>query len=362
MLFACLIFSGGVLASDWEEDSRPKAYTQQGQDTVILDEQGESAPAKQGHGVPLLRGNATAVRTHVPVPPSSSALAANHAAAWAASQKLESEARAFLQQAAVNANVPPAVFKAFVDKQYPGFLLSAENNPDSLILVRGQWDDSNKPLHSLGLKYDAIKTRELSQFNLDKAKVLIIDCAGEIPRAAVQHVRNFVMRGGYLLTTDWSLQNVVEQAFPGFIQWNRDNTEGVITDAFIMDPDNALLKGVSGRRFTWKLDRMSQCVRVLKPDKVHMIARSSHLAMQDPQLRVLPDPLQAGALAVEFGFGRGKVLHLVGHFDNCSNSFRTQLLPDPAPEIGISLRQALATNFIMEALKVHPVEVQPAAN
>lgn len=359
-LFVMILLAGlPVLASDWEEDSRPaKSYTPgQQHDTVILDEpqknSGEADPpeTRAGHGGTVLQGNATAIRTRVPVPPTSSAMAANRAAMWAEAQRLESEARRFLQGAAVNANVPPALFKAFVDKQYPGFLLSAENDPHALVLVRGQWDDSNKPLHSLGLKFDAIKPKELPDFHFDKCKVMIVDCAGVIPRAAVQPLRNFVMKGGYLLTTDWSLQNVIEQAFPGYVQWNRDNTEGVITDAFIMDPAVTLMNGVSGRNFTWKLDRMSQCVRILRPDKVHLIARSAHLAQHDPQLRVLPDPLQAGALAFGFSFGRGKVLHLVGHFDNCSNSFRTQLLPDPAPGIGISLRQALATNFIIEALK-----------
>jgi len=108
--------------------------------------------------------------------------------------------------------------------------------------------------------------------------------------------------------------------------------------------------GLSGRRFTWKLDQMSECVRIINPERVHLIARSSRLAMQDPQLRVLSDPILAGGLALEFSFGRGKVLHLVGHFDNCSNSSHPLLLPDPAPVAGISLRQALATNFVLEAL------------
>jgi len=57
-----------------------------------------------------------------------------------------------------------------------------------------------------------------------------------------------------------------------------------------------------------------------------------------------------GALAVNFTFGRGQVLHLVGHFDNNAGFAFTNTLPQPATGIGISLRQALATNFLVDAL------------
>ena len=100
-------------------------------------------------------------------------------------------------------------------------------------------------------------------------------------------------------------------------------------------------------------------ITVTLANKVSILARSSLLAARDPQLRVI-DPLQAGALAVEFSFGRGKVLHLVGHFDNCANSFKPNLLPDPAPDIGISLRQAITANFLAEALGSKSEAAEPS--
>jgi len=62
------------------------------------------------------------------------------------------------------------------------------------------------------------------------------------------------------------------------------------------------------------------------------------------------DPDRRGILAVTFTFGRGHVLHLVGHFDNNATLAFGNMLPDPAPEIGISLRQALAANFLVAGL------------
>ncbi len=59
-----------------------------------------------------------------------------------------------------------------------------------------------------------------------------------------------------------------------------------------------------------------------------------------------------GIMAVTFPFGRGQVLHMVGHFDNAPDKFRFgDTLPDPAPVIGISLRQALAANFVVAGLE-----------
>lgn len=336
-------------ASDWEEETRPAPITDHGKDTIILDDP-EPGQQKQGSGGTVLHGSATAVHSKPSRPPSYSALAAENAARYAELQRLDAQAGEFLQQAKINVVTPPSVFRSFVEKNHPDFLLSAKNRENALVLVKGQWDDSNKPLRSLGIKYSSTKARLLDELNLDNCKALIIDCAGEVPRNALQKIRNFVASGGYLLTTDWALQNVVERAFPGYIQWNGDNTEGVITDAYILEPEPSLMKGLEGRIFTWKLDRMSQCVRINSPSRVHIIARSSKLARLDPQFRALSDPVTAGALAIEFSFGRGKVLHLVGHFDNCSNSFRPLLLPDPAAGAGISLRQALACNFILEGL------------
>lgn len=359
-------------ASDWEEETpavrKPTAVQaplaepvpyQQVPRAPRSEETAEPPSAENNAGGPsVLHGSATAVDVRRPTYAS---MSAQNAARAAAIERIDEGAHLFLQQATVNVPAPPPVFKAFLDQNYPQFALSTDaKEPANIVVVKGQWDDSTKPLHSFGFKYQTVKAKDLGAFPFDKCKLMIIDCSGEVPRETIQKIRDFVGYGGYLITTDWSLQNVLERAFPGFVKWNGDNTDGVITDAYIIDQDSPLLKGVEGRRFTWKLDKLSQCVRVLSQDRVHIIARSSKLARQDPQFRALPDPVLAGPVALEFTFGRGKVLHLVGHFDNCSNTFRPYLLPDPVPNVGISLRQVLASNFIMQALS-KPATGKPEA-
>jgi hypothetical protein len=363
LAFACILSltrSGGIAAfsSDWEEDKKPQDF-QVPRDTVILEGSSTAKPettSTSESGGTMLKGSATAIRTK-PTMQSSSAQAAARTAHLMEVARIDQDANRFLQQAQVNVVTPPGVFRSWLETTHPS--LSAKFTPDELLVVRGQWDDSTKPLHSFGLRCRPIKTKELRDLDLEKCKLMIIDCAGVVPKESLQKVRDFVAKGGYLVSTDWTLQNVLERAFPNFIQWNRDNTDGSITDAFVLDPQNRLLAGIPGRRFTWKLDRLSQCLRIMNPNKVSILARSSLLAARDPQLRVI-DPLQAGALAVEFSFGRGKVLHLVGHFDNCANSFKPNLLPDPAPDIGISLRQAITANFLAEALGSKSEAAEPS--
>lgn len=303
----------------------------------------------------FLQGGASKIRTieeePAPPPPTISVLQAAAVQKERQLARIDGGVEAFMGSAQVNVQTPPAVFKAWIDKTHPQFALSAEKNqPGRVLNVKGQWDDSSKPMRSLGIKHLSIREKDLRTISFDGVRVIIINCAGEIPRDALQRLRDFVGRGGYLITTDWALENTTAKAFPGFICWSGEKTGNVITDAYVLDPDPVLFNGVPVRRATWKLDRGSQQIKVLNPQRVRVLARSSKLGSIDVNALAYPDRSYAGALATLFTFGRGKVLHIISHYDNNADSFRANTLPDPVPEIGISLRQALLTNFIVEAL------------
>jgi hypothetical protein len=108
-------------------------------------------------------------------------------------------------------------------------------------------------------------------------------------------------------------------------------------DAEAVNPDPILFQYAVDRA-DWRMDEECHLLSVQRPDAVRVLVRSNGLRREDG----------AGVLAVSFGFGRGYVLHMVGHFDNNPTAFRFRdSLPDPAPVIGISLRQALAANFVV---------------
>ncbi|HNA74241.1 MAG TPA: hypothetical protein PKW73_12930, partial [Candidatus Obscuribacter sp.] len=93
----------------------------------------------------------------------------------------------------------------------------------------------------------------------------------------------------------------------------------------------------------WKMDQEAHLIKVLDRSRVRVLVSSPSLSLEDPD--------KEGVLACIFPFGKGYVLHMVGHFDNNARIAVGNFLPDSATDIGISLRQALAANFVAAALK-----------
>lgn len=243
---------------------------------------------------------------------------------------------------AKEAIVEAKTFKAWLEKNHPQLQGGLKAQREQIIEVKGKWDDSGHILRTFGLGCTKVAPDYLSKYDLSKSRILIVDCAGNVPADGLAAIRKFVHEGGYLLTTDWALEGCLQKAIPGYIEWNGDNTsETRVVDARMISDDPQLTLGTVPNAH-WKLDRKSQLMRIIKTDKVHILAQSVQLRTDDSSGR--------GDLAATFQYGKGRVLHMVGHFDYNSGRAFANLLPDPAPTIGISLRQAIATNFIAEAL------------
>jgi len=242
-------------------------------------------------------------------------------------------------------SVPPSTFRLWLEKSHPQFALSTTTmSREHVLEVRGKWDDSARTVRALGIPHTVIRPGRLPDHPLDQVQIMVINCAGDVPYQSLQQIRDFVARGGFLISTDWTLDGVIRRAFPGYVEWNGGKTDVGVVDGTVVAQDPDLTRSLP-RRASWKLDDGSQTVRVINKQRVHVLVQSAMLA------RSGDDPDALGILAFWFAFGRGAVLHLVGHFDNNTNLAHLNMLQDPAPGIGISLRQALATNFLVSALK-----------
>lgn len=238
--------------------------------------------------------------------------------------------------------VQPKVFRSWLEKTHPE--LSAQLTKlgkEAVMEVRGKWDDAGHALRSFGIPYTRIGTDRITGASLKNSRILVVNCAGDVPSQSLSAIERFVYNGGYLLTTDWALDGCLQRAIPDYVEWNGGFTSARVVDATVVDPDPQLFAGAV-RHAYWKLDKKSQTLRVRHADRVRVLVRSQQLRQEDAS--------DAGILAVTFNHGRGKVLHLVGHFDNNADRAFNNALSDPAPKIGISLRQALAANFLAEAL------------
>jgi hypothetical protein len=344
------LLAGGVTSvssaqqSDWVEDDRTAT-----QAPPIAPDRNAPAPQKSPGPGGFLTGSASEFRTSVPARPMSGrALSPRYAEAQA---NLGADADMYIANVRKDTVVTPEQMKGWVDRTHPEFRLSAQSNPSAVVEVKGAWDKAGQILTAIGVRHQQIKARDLRQFDLDNTRVLIVNCEGKVPEDAMEKIRQWVVRGGYLISTDWTLDSFTARAFPGMIAWNGAKTPGTTVDAIIVDNDPVLLRGVPAARTPWKLDEESQMVRVLRPDVVRVLARSFKLGSRDPNRRQTADPNQWGVLACEFPYGRGRVLHLVGHYDyNSPTTFTRHILPDAIPGAGIGLRQALSTNFLLQAL------------
>jgi len=243
--------------------------------------------------------------------------------------------------------IPPLMFRGWLEKSHPKFALSASNNPDNAVVcVKGQWDDSSKTLDKFQIPHVKIGGGKVANYPLAGTKVVIVDCAGDLNREACQVLRDFVINGGYLLSTDWALDNFTGPTFKDYIQWNKGMNRRDMVDATVHDTDPVLFHNTVTNAY-WKLDQESHLIHIVNRDRVRVLARSSQLVIDDPD--------RAGILAVVFPFGRGYVMHMTGHFDNNAKIAIGNFLPDPAPVIKISLRQALAANFVVAGLEKTPI-------
>lgn len=323
-----------VVAPSYASAEKTASRVEPGRSTMILNVkpptlQGNAARSGTTGGAdskPLLEGNV--LRETAP----DDAFAAAGIAQTDAVQKKPKPAR-----------VEQDVYRGWLSKTHPQFSIKLQSqDPIEVIEIKGQWDKADHTLKNLGIPHMTIGSGQLKNIGLERTKVLVVNCAGKLDRNALQGIRDFVMRGGYLLTTDWALDNMLRQTFPGFVEWNKGKSKGNVVDAHVVLPEREFFQGTVSNA-SWKLDEESQTVRVLRPDVVKVLAVSRDLTPLDPD--------RQGILAVAFAFGKGKVLHMVGHFDNNSLPIFPNRLPDPAPIIGIGLRQALAANFVVAGLE-----------
>jgi len=236
----------------------------------------------------------------------------------------------------------PEVYRGWLEKAHPQFCLQTTSMPENhLVVVYDKYDNTERTLDSLGLRFTSVDKRQLDSYDLRDAQVVVIDCGpNNISPQGMTQLRDFVARGGYLFTTDWMLDRLDQLIFPGYIAWNGAINRQRMYDAAIVGESPALFKSVVTNAY-WKMDVHCHLIRVLNKQAVRVLATSRLLAQDDPDGQ--------GILAVVFPFGRGYVMHMTAHFDRSQSIFGYGL-PDPAPVIGISLRQAIAINFVVAGL------------
>lgn len=199
-----------------------------------------------------------------------------------------------------------------------GRILKGLRNED-IVVVRGSFDRMETVLETLRVPYVLSTPFEAAQKeDWSRHKLVFWNC-GELmvpPRLRPKlhaALREFVRGGGYLFTTDWAISTIVEPCFPGYLksQAGQHTIPEMVTDVRPADGarDHPFLEHVfdeGATKMTWWLENSSFDVQVADKQKVEVL-------LEAPALGRMPGS-RSNIVAATFPYGRGRVLHLLGHY------------------------------------------------
>jgi HEAT repeat protein len=178
-----------------------------------------------------------------------------------------------------------------------------------LLVVLGKWDKVQEILDDLNIPHTLIRVQKLKTIGLNPKQLILFNCegGGGVDRESTEALRWFVNTGGYVITTDWALQNVVKDVWPGLMaKWEKNTTRNDAVTIEPAAPDDPVLRGVfdRGLPLKWWLEIQAFAIEILDPFRVDVLVDSLEMM----------DRYTLSAMLARFSYGHGKVLNSVSHF------------------------------------------------
>jgi hypothetical protein len=175
-----------------------------------------------------------------------------------------------------------------------------------ILVVRGVHDHIQRVLNLAGTRFALVDSRQITSAELRPDQVMFINCGAKFDQRGLNIIRTFVEEGGFLFTTDWALRDVLEKAFPGYVEYNGQATGDDVVRVEIHKKDDPLLATLIGPDDDpqWWLEGSSYPIRVLKSDDVDVIISSKELGRKHGE----------PAVFVTFEVGAGRIYHMISHF------------------------------------------------
>ncbi len=203
-------------------------------------------------------------------------------------------------------------------------VVKAVEKHGKILAVSGRYEKPKKVVEYMyaSLKR-VIREKDIMKEDLSQYDVVLIGCPGsDIPHASYPKVKDFVMNGGWLITTDWAIRSIIENIFPGFIRWNGAKTADAVVSCQILEPDHPFLEGVLSEiqqskwqkqtvkntkknEFRWWLETRSFPIQVVNHQAVRVLIGSWEIQNKWGESPVL----------VEFDYGKmgGRIIHMISH-------------------------------------------------
>lgn len=213
-----------------------------------------------------------------------------------------------------------------------------------LLVVEGAFDQMDKVLDSLKIPYVKATMKEIvrgKKYSLGSFKVIFWNCGEGMADASMRRFRSKLKRwiagGGYLFSTDWGIEHVVQPMFSDRIRTSGQRAplrEMVLHIKPTRSGSRShLLTGVfpRGAKGQWWLEQASFDIEVQDPSTVTVL-------IEAPQLKSVFR--RSPAVAVTFEHGRGRVLHVMGHYFQKMGNLA-----------GTIASHRLALNFVIDRIK-----------
>lgn len=219
---------------------------------------------------------------------------------------------------------------------------------DDVLVVQGEYDHQEHVLRDLQIPFRTVghyEARFVSGEALRRPRFVFWNCGNDPPRRILERIRPplraFVERGGYLFTSDWVIAHALGHAFEEYVG-THGTAAGLPELVIDIRPasgqgDHPLLEGVfhPGVQGRWWLESKSVDCVVKKPAAVDVL-------IEGPELKSRHG--LSSAVAVTFTHGKGRVLHVVGHYDQEMGNLA-----------GVVAVQRLALNFLLMSLRERPL-------
>jgi hypothetical protein len=185
----------------------------------------------------------------------------------------------------------------------------AEQHPDRLTALdglhkrdvavySGNFDTVQEVLKRLGLAY-TLDPKDPG------GPVAFSNCASSTDGARAKGLEGYVRAGGWLVSSDWQLNNLIRPAFPNTVRWTgqRGTANEVVGVEATTDSvwSEVVCPGIDPQ---WWLEGGSHPITVDDPARVRVEAVSHELHVRH----------QAAPVAVSFDWGAGHVFHVISHF------------------------------------------------
>ncbi|MDJ0976256.1 MAG: hypothetical protein QNJ98_17480 [Planctomycetota bacterium] len=215
--------------------------------------------------------------------------------------------------------------------------------PDAVLVVEGAFDHASRVLDALRVSYRR-RDEDRTHTETFRSPRVVVWTSGEGVRGAnrkrvMRQLRSFVERGGYLLTTDWSVVHVLEEIVPGALKSR--GPQGPIPEMVLVPravataKDHPLLRGVflPGVKPKWWLENAAFDVTIgPRPVKGRVVL---------VEIEALATKFKRGPVAaVTFPRGKGRVLHVL-----------PQAYQQMGNLAGVMAHQRLLLNFVVEGLR-----------